>query len=150
MSCFLSSKDKTASFVIAPAHDMEFWAIKMLILSQFYLFISSLLGFLFYATFSSRSNWENHSCNFLKFCQSAINMMRICLLWASANIILLRKLVIHVKFSGHMSQHICKLGSIHATELSNLVLKMVILTFSGNSHFWLPLHLSFQNVCKVK
>ena len=39
--------------------------------------------------------------------------------------------------------------SIHMNKLSNLVLKMVILMFSGSSHFCLPLHLSFQNVCKV-
>ena len=29
---FLCSKDKTASFVVTPTHDMEFWALKVLIL----------------------------------------------------------------------------------------------------------------------
>ena len=95
---FYCSKDKTASFLITPAHDMEFWALKMLILLKFHLFISSLLDFLFCALFSSGSNSENHLRYFLKFCESMTNMMRICLLWASDNIVLLRKLVIHVKF----------------------------------------------------
>ena len=97
---FLCSKDKTASFVITLAHDMEFWAFKMLILLKFHLFISSLFDFLFCVMLSSCSNSENHSCNFLKFCESTTNMMRICLLWASANRILLRKLVIHIKCWG--------------------------------------------------
>ena len=79
---------------------MEFWALKMLILLKFHLFISSLLDFLFCVLFSSRSNSENHSCNFLKFYESTTNMMRMCLLWASAYRILLWKLVIHVKFWG--------------------------------------------------
>ena len=98
--CFLCSKDKTASFVITLDHDTEFWALKMLILLKFHLFISSLLDFIFCVMFASRSNLENHSCNFLKFSQSTTNMMRICLLWASAYRILLQKLVIHVKFWG--------------------------------------------------
>ena len=83
-----------------PAHDMEFWALKMLILLKFHLFISSLLDFLFCVLFSSRSNSENHSCNCLKFYESMTNMMRMCLLWVSAYRILLWKLVIHVKFWG--------------------------------------------------
>ena len=49
-----------------------------------------------------------------------------------------------------MPQHIGKLGSIRAIEPSNLVLKMVILMFSGSSHFCLPLHLSYQNICKIQ
>ena len=94
---FLCPIDKTASFVITPAHDMEFWVLKMLILLKFHFFISSLLDFLFCVLLSSHSNSENHSCNFLKFCESATNIMRLCLQWASANRILLRKLVIQVK-----------------------------------------------------
>ena len=79
---------------------MEFWALKMLILLKFHLFISSLLDFLFSVLFSSRSNSENHSCNFMKFYESTTNMMRMSLLWVSAYRILLWKLVIHVKFWG--------------------------------------------------
>ena len=29
---FIYSKDKTASFLVTPAYDMDFWALKMLIL----------------------------------------------------------------------------------------------------------------------
>ena len=123
----------------------------MLILLKFHLFISSLLDFLFCVLVSSRSNSEDHSCNFLKFYEPTTNMMRMCLVWASAYRILLWKLVIHVKFRGfRYAQDIDKLGSMHAIELSNLDLKMVILMFSGRSHFCLPLHLFFQNVWKVQ
>ena len=97
---FLYFKDKTASFVIPPAHDMEFWVLKILILLKFHLFISILLDFLFCIMLSSYSNSENDSYNFLKFCESTTNMMAIFLPWASANRNLLRKLVIHVKFWG--------------------------------------------------
>ena len=123
----------------------------MLILLKLHLFISSLLDFLFCVMFSSRSDSENHSCNFLKFCESksTTNMMRICLLSASANRILPRKLVLNFG-SSYMPQHIDKLGSIHAIGFSNLVLKMVMLIFSGSSYFCLPLHLSIQNSCKVQ
>ena len=72
----------------------------MFILLKFHLFVSSLFDFLFLVLFSSRSNSGNHFCNFLKFCESTTNMMRMCLLGASAYRILLWKLVIHVKFWG--------------------------------------------------
>ena len=146
---FLCYKDKTASFVIIMAHDMEFWALKMLILLKLHLLISNPLDFLFCIMFSSRSNVENHSCNFLKLCESTTNMMRIYVCYGHQLIeFWLRKLVLN--FGGlDMPYHISKLGLIHAIELSNSVLKMVILTFSGSSHFCLPLHLPFQNVCKV-
>ena len=76
--------------------------------------------------------------------------MRIRLLWASPNRVLLQNLVIHIKFWGfRYVVAIGKLESIHTTEFSNLVLKMVILMFSGSSHFGLPFHLSFQNVWEV-
>ena len=102
ISCFLCSKDKIALFhiIITLVHDMEFWAFKMQILLKFHLFISSLLDFLFCVMFSSCSKWENHSCNFLKFCESMTSVMRICLVWASGNRILPWKLLIHVKFLG--------------------------------------------------
>ena len=74
---FLCCKDKTASFVITLAHDMESWVLKMPILLKLHLFISNPLDFLFCVMFSSHSNSENHSCNFLKLCESAANMMRI-------------------------------------------------------------------------
>ena len=73
----LCCKDKTASFVITLAHDMEFWALKMYILLKLCLFISNPLDFLFCVMFSSCSNSENHYCNFLKLCESAANMMRM-------------------------------------------------------------------------
>ena len=79
---------------------MEFWALKMLKLLKFHLFIRSLLDFLFCVLFSSLSNSENHSCNFLKFYESTTNMMGMCLLWVSAYRILLWKFVIHIKFLG--------------------------------------------------
>ena len=44
--------------------------------------------------------FRNHSRNFLKFCESTVKMMRICLLWASANRMLLWKLIILVKLLG--------------------------------------------------
>ena len=43
---FLCSKDNAASFLITPACDMEFWALKILILLKLDLFISSLLDVL--------------------------------------------------------------------------------------------------------
>ena len=67
---------------------------------SFHLFITNLLVFLFCVTLTSRSNSENHSCNFLKFCESTSNIMRVYLIWASANRILLRKLVINVNIWG--------------------------------------------------
>ena len=73
----LCCKDKTASFVRTLAHDMEFWALKMYILLKLCVFISNPLDFLFCVMFSSRSNSENYSCNFLKLCESTTNMMRI-------------------------------------------------------------------------
>ena len=71
------------SFVIPPAHDMEFWDFKMLIMLKFHLFISRLLEFLFCVLSSSHSNSESHSYNFLKFHESMTRRMRICLLCAS-------------------------------------------------------------------
>ena len=145
---FWCSKDKTASFVITLAH---IWNSELSKCSSYWnstFFFRSLYDFLSCVMFSSHSNPENHSCNFMKFCESATNMMRICLLWAWANRTL-RDLVLN--FGGlDMPLHIGKLGSIHATELSNSVLKMVISMPSESSHFCLPLHLSFQNVCKVQ
>ena len=79
------------SFVIPPAHDMEFWGFKMLILLKFYLFISSVLYLLCSVLISFKFR-KSFICNFLKFCESMTSMMRICLLWASANGILLWKL----------------------------------------------------------
>ena len=47
-----------------------------------------------------------------------------------------------------MLQHIGKFRLIYAIELSNLDFKIVILMFSGSSHFCHPLHLSIQNIAK--
>ena len=49
-----------------------------------------------------------------------------------------------------MFQNISKLGLIHVTELNNWNFKMVVLMFNGNSHFYLSLHLSFQNFWKFE
>ena len=133
---------------------MEFWVIKILILLKFHLFISILLDFLFCyhgscyhliqiqkmipATFWNSVNlrpiWWQY------FCHGHQLIELYCENWQSM-----------LNFGGlDMPQHIGKLGSIRAIEPSNLVLKMVILMFSGSSHFCLPLHLSYQNICKIQ
>ena len=118
---------------------------------SFHLFISNLLVFLFCVTFSSRSNSKNHSCNFLKFCESTTNIMTICLYGHQLIEFYCGKCSSMLNFGGlDMPQHIAKLGLIYAIELSNLVLKMVILMSRGSSHFCLPLHLYIQNVGKVE
>ena len=135
------------SFLIPPAHDMKFWGLKMLILLKFHLFISWPLDFFFYVLFSSCSN----SCKFLKFHESVFNMMKICLLWASATRILLWELYSMLNFGVlDVFYDIGKLGSIHAIKPSNLDFKIVTLMLSGSSHFHLSLHLSLQNVCKFE
>ena len=129
---------------------MEFWALKFWCLSCWhstFLLVACYLPRLFYV--SSSSNSKTDFCNFLKFCETTTNMMRLCLLWPSTNRVLLWKLVIRVKF-----WRCCNIlenwGQFTQLSLANLDSKMVILMFSRNSHFWLPLHLSFQNVCKVQ
>ena len=80
---------------------MEFWALKMLILLKFLLFISSMLDMFSYVLCSHLVQIQkNHSYNFLQFCGSMTNMIGICLLWPSANSILLWELVAHVKLWG--------------------------------------------------
>ena len=96
----LIGQSSIISFVIPSAHDMEFLALKMLILMKFHLFISNLLNFIFCVLFTFHSNSENHSCNFLKFHESITNIMRICLLWASPSRIPFMNIVIHVQFWG--------------------------------------------------
>ena len=77
--------------LLPPAHDMEFWGFKMLILLKFDLFISSILYLLCSVLVSSKFR-KSFICNFLRFHESMTSMMRIYLLWASANGMLLWKL----------------------------------------------------------
>ena len=93
-------------------------------------FISSLMDFLLCILFSFHSNSENHSCNFLKFCELwPIRWEYICYGCQ------LRKFWENCNLCQIFGVYICcgKFRLIHAIKLSNLDFKIVLLMFKGSS-----------------